>query len=694
MRFSLFAIFLFICLSLSAQTEIGEINEFIERYIENTSDEVDIQQLAVDLTYYYEHPLNLNKADATTLFSVPFLTAFQALEIIEHRKKFGNFLSIYELQALPNITVLDIREFLPFVTISTNSLANRDIRTIWRLGEHQILTLAETTRPKVQGIVAAENNLSDNVYLGSQFYNNLRYRFDFDRLISFGFNAEKDAGEEFSFDNNLVGYDYASFYFAARDIGKIKSLNLGDFQANFGQGLTLSNGLAFGKSSIITNSKRNFTGFRAYRSLRENAFLRGGALSIDFKHITVGAFASYKKVDGNGIYSNDTSAIEDLDLISISSLQEDGGFHRTLNEIADKDLITDFQTGFYVEWKLSKGKIGTVNYLRQLGTPLELNTQPYNQFNFEGNQYFKNGLYYDLVHSNVNIYGEVSHSSFDNRWAQIHGALISLGRKLDLSVVYRNYQNGFITMQSNGFGENSQNANEEGFYTGFQAKLSRSFKLLGYYDLFSFPWFRFQADAPTRGNDLWAELQYRPSRVFQAYYRYRTETKQNDGLGDRIKSIDDETTSRHRLHISYSLRKGIEVRNRLEWSVFEENSSTSLGSLIYQDVIYKPFGKKYQISGRVAYSQIDQFENRIYSFEQSPLYDYPLFTHGYSGLRFYVLARLKPRKNLDVWFKYGLTSHSLPLNNESIDYTIGSGLAATDGNSRNAFTLQIRYQIK
>ena len=51
-------------------------------------------------------------------------------------------------------------------------------------------------------------------------------------------------------------------------MGKLKSLQLGDYQASFGQGLTLNTGIAFGKSSIITNAKRNFNGFGAYRSLR------------------------------------------------------------------------------------------------------------------------------------------------------------------------------------------------------------------------------------------------------------------------------------------------------------------------------------------------------------------------------------------------------------------------------------------
>lgn len=696
MRSKLFLGFLFFGITSWGQTEIGIVNEYIERYIENISDEVDIQQLAADFLFYYEHPIDLNKADATKLFEVPFLNTFQVLEIIEHRKKYGDFISIYELQVLPSFSVLEIKELTPFVSINSNALSITSLKNIWKLGEHQILTLAETTSPRFRGIEIGDTAKSQNTnrYTGSQLYSNLRYRFDFDRNISFGFNAEKDAGEAMFENHSPLGYDYISYYFSLRDIGKIKALQLGDFQANFGQGLTLSTGLAFGKSSIITNSKRNFNGFSAYRSLRENAFLRGGAIAASFNKLKIGAFASSKKIDGNGIYGNENLENEIVDLINVSSIQEDGGFHRTLNEIADKDLVRDLQTGFYAEWSLKRGKVGTVNYLRKLSVPLTISDQPYNQFNFEGDSYFKNGLYYDLVIRNVNLYGEVSYASFDNRIAQIHGALLSVSRNLDLSLVYHNYENGFITLQTNGFGENSNSTNEKGFYTGFDMRLSNHFRLLGYYDIFTFPWMRFQTSAPSSGQDFWAELQYKPSRSFNVYYRYRTETKQQNDIGVTVKPISAETISRHRININYKLAKGIELHNRLEWSSVTNNSEQSFGSLLYQDVIYKPFGKWYQISGRVAYSQIDRFDNRIFSFEQSPLYDYPLFTHGFTGLRFYILTRIKPRRNLDIWFKYGLTQHDIPLNLEANNYTIGSGLSATSGNIRNTFTVQLRYKFK
>lgn len=676
-----------------AQTDNEIVNNYIERYIETSTDQIDIQQFASDILYFFDNPVNLNKASADDLFRAPFISNFQAIDILNHRKKFGDFLSIYELQVLESFTLQDIQTILPFVSI-TAATVPFSFRDVLQNGSHQILTLAETNRPRNRGSLIADTiptNSDQAYYTGNTIYNNFRYRFDYKKYISLGLNAEKDAGEPFLKGHNKNGYDYYSFYFQAQNIGKVKTVHLGDFQANFGQGLTLSTGLAFGKSSIITNSKRNFTGFGAYRSLRENAFLRGGAVAFQLKNVEFGVFASRKRVDGNAASTADTL---DTEPDITTAIQEDGGLHRTLNEIADKQLVKDVQLGAYAELKLPFGKIGGIHYARNLGSNFSPTFRPDNAFSFSGNSYSKTGSYYDFVYRNMNVYGEVSYSSFTNAFAQVHGALIGLNKNVDFSVVYRNYARSFITLQTNGFGENSKAANETGLYTGFQLRPSKSITLLGYYDIFKNPWLRFQADAPTSGNDFWAEINYQPNRRFSTYYRYRNEQKQVNTSGEQINKLGLYTFVRHRLHFNYTLNKGFELRNRMEWNSYLINGNTSRGSLIYQDIIYRPMFAKVELTGRIAYSQIENFTNRIYAFEQVPLYDYPLYTYGYNGLRFYILTRFRASKQLDFWFRYALARHDVPLTSLQPTYAIGSGLDETIGNNRQTFTLQLRYRIQ
>ena len=72
---------------------------------------------------------------------------------------------------------------------------------------------------------------------------------------------------------------------------------------------------------------------------------------MDLGKFQVGTFVSYKNVDANAVLEEDTSEIQSTDILYVTSIQEDGGYHRTPSEIADKDAIDDFQTGFYAEYR-------------------------------------------------------------------------------------------------------------------------------------------------------------------------------------------------------------------------------------------------------------------------------------------------------------------------------------------------------
>jgi hypothetical protein len=273
-------------------------------------------------------------------------------------------------------------------------------------------------------------------------------------------------------------YDHYSMYLSLKDVGKIKSLQLGDFHVDMGQGLTLSTGLAFGKSSIITNAKRNFNGFKSYRSLRENAYMRGAAISIIHKKMTVGTFISNKKIDAT-INSSQLDSSNETNTTYLSTLIEEGGYHRTNSEQNQFSTASDFQTGGYVEYENNTFKMGAILQYRKLSLPIQPANQPYNYFTFQGYNYLKNGIYYDAVLRNINLYGEFSHCYSNMAHAQTHGALISVHKKLDISLLYRKYDPGFITYQTNGFGENSKPKNEQGFYLGYQIQLKKHLKLVG-----------------------------------------------------------------------------------------------------------------------------------------------------------------------------------------------------------------------
>lgn len=143
--------------------------------------------------------------------------------------------------------------------------------------------------------------------------------------------------------------------------------------------------------------------------------------------------------------------------------------------------------------------------------------------------------------------------------------------------------------------------------------------------------------------------------------------------------------------IAFPKEKSIELRNRIETTLIKSNQPTTRGSLIYQDLILKPKNKAYQWSTRIALSRVEDYKNRIYSFEKSPLYDYPMFNHSYSGIRYYILFRYTTLSNTQLWFKYGYTQHDTPIESFDEQYAIGSGLNEVAGNKKYTFTLQLKH---
>ena len=78
------------------------IEQSIENIAENNEDEdIDYTTLFDQLSFYYEHPINLNKKDIEfDLKQLQLLNQFQIKSIIEHKKRHGKFLTIYELQTI------------------------------------------------------------------------------------------------------------------------------------------------------------------------------------------------------------------------------------------------------------------------------------------------------------------------------------------------------------------------------------------------------------------------------------------------------------------------------------------------------------------------------------------------------------------------------------------------------------------
>jgi len=288
----------------------------------------------------------------------------------------------------------------------------------------------------------------------------------------------------------------------------------------------------------------------------------------------------------------------------------------------------------------------------------------------------------------MNLFGEAARSE-NGGAALVSGLIAALNKKLSISTVYRNYSRDFHSVLNNGFGENGGTRNERGLFTGITYKPSRKIKFTAYADRFRFPWLRFRTDAPSDGVEYLTQLTYKPSKKQEFYIRYRTETKgQNSSVSDSyIDTPVDINRKSLRLHSAYQVTNALKLKTRIEFSQFgEANNAEQNGFLFYQDFIYKPIGKSYQLTLRYAHFDIDSWDARIYAYENDLLYVFSVPPYFGRGSRIYAMAKVKIARRVDVWLRWSQWFYT-------DRNSISSGNNETIGNRRDDLKLQVRWKF-
>ncbi len=677
-----------------------EIIDKIENVAESTESILDYTDLIDDLKYFRNNPLNLNFVTVDDLQKLVFLNNIQIYNLIAYRETYGDFVTIYELQSIEGFDRETIQKILPYVYVAREKpKIPISFKGITKYGRHDLIFRYQRILQEQKGYTPIDDSaLFENPnsrYIGSPDKIYLRYGFNYFNKIRIGFIAEKDAGEIFikSKVNDSIakiigsklnnGFDFYSFHVSLKDIGFLKALTVGDYQLEFGQGLTLWSGLSFGKSSDAINLKRFARGVKPNTSANENRYFRGVATTIGIKRFNFSAFYSSHNVDAN-IVEPDTL---DNESVFISSLQE-SGLHRTPRELKYKKAINIKAFGGNITYKHKRFNIGVTSYYSKLGKNLNKEYQPYNQFDFNGSENINVGLDYSYLFNKINFFGEVSVSQ-NGGLAQLHGFTTSPHPLLYLTLLYRNYQKNYQNFFSNAFAEGSNNFNERGIYAGLRFQLFPKWALSAYIDNFNFPWLKYRVDAPSMGSEYLIQLENIYSENVFYYFRFRQKNKQiNSAIGEQ--HIDELVNTRknyYRFHIEYAISTSIVLKNRIEYVFFKEgNYYKGTGYLIYQDVVWKNRSGKYSLIFRYSLFDTDSYDERIYAYENDVLYAFSVPAYYYKGNRGFIMFNYKLTGKISFWIRFAHTY----LSNRS---TFGNDLEIIDGNSKSEIKLQMRIKM-
>ncbi|HMM11314.1 MAG TPA: helix-hairpin-helix domain-containing protein [Bacteroidales bacterium] len=674
----------------------------LEELAENSDENADFTDLLDAYLFYSEQKIDLNGPQVNELEALRLLNSFQLERLLEYRKQFGPLLSVYELGLIEGFDVSTLEVLLPIVTVGDGSKKQRlpGPLTILKRGRSQVMTRYERVLETREGYRPISDSAlgakPDSRYLGSPDKYFVRYQFNYRNRVRAGVVMEKDPGEIFlvsavrdTLRSMLTskprnGFDFYSAHFFVRDIGVVKALAIGDYHLNFGQGLTLWSGLSFGKSTEPSSVMRYGQGIRPSASLNEALFMRGIATTIAIKQFDISLFYSHRPVDANVFSVIDSLAGEEF---LISSIQETG-LHRTVSEFNKKHATTLTAYGGRLNYRSRRLELGYTAYASATGLAFNPREYPYNKFRINDGRNSVQGADFRLIFPHIVGYGEISRSE-NGGMAGLAGFTAQPAGFVTISMAYRNYGKLYQNDFSTAFAENTYANNERGFYGGIVASLAPGWKLTAFADHFSFPWLRYLTDGPSFGHDYYFQLDRRFNRRADAYLRYRTKTRMKD-FADPWNYIDYQvnyTRQSLRFHLNTQPLPGIALRNRIEMVHYEEaNTPASVGYLIYQDVIYRPSKKPYELTFRYMLFDAPDYDSRLYVYENDVLYAFSIPMFYDRGTRTYLMLRVRAGRDLDFWARIGQTWYA----DRNV---IGSGLETINGNRRTDLKLQLRYKF-
>ena len=640
-----------------------QTEEIFDDLLQESPEETDPSALYEVLEDLLRNPADINTASLNELQRVPYIDATIAGMIINHRQKYGLFFSTNELYSISDIPQELIKKIIPFVKVSPVgpivSAPDGDEDLLQNLSGKSNIYL----RSRVVNDLQTREGFTDGRYSGSKYdiYNRMQIKYDDNYQL--GLLTEKDAGEK-----NLN--EFSSYHFSVKEFGLLKNIVIGDYHLGFGQGLALNSPYGFSKGAdAIYPVKRKDGKIRPYTSSTENNFFRGAAATVELDNLSFSAFFSKNKFDAN------------IDSISGQILSTPiDGLHRTESEISKRKTAEETFLGGRIDYSISGFlRAGVLYYRSSFNHPFSQSSI----FDKAGDEFSYSSFYYDIIHKNINIFGEAVYDG--KSVASINNLQISITGDLVFISSIRSYPRNFTNLHGFGFGEKSGDTqNEFGIYTGIRW-VSPIGIINFYYDQFKFPYATFDNPLPSDGNELLVDITSKPLNKLETGIRYRFENKEITETPDDNKLILRRLKQSIRTEVLYDFTKNLRWKGRFEYNHFRiaQAGVVENGTLIFQD-LKLILASDINFYGRIIFFHTDSFNSAIYEYENDltgALSNLAMFGEG---IRWYFLLRYKPLKLLTLSIKYAETY-------KPKEKSLSSGDSGIIGNLDNRLSIQLDF---
>jgi hypothetical protein len=632
---SILIILLFIITSSIAHGQSEKLSDAIVSIAEElAADDYDPEAVSTFIERLHdlaENPVKLNSSGEDEISRLFFLSDFQVKALRDYAHSSGRIVSVYELANIPGFDKETVEMMIPFITLESKLVINPD-SVRWR----NILISNFS--------IKSGNN--DTFSLGSLWKILTRYKFSAGGF-SGGFTVEKDPGEKF-FSGSPPLPDFFSANIAYIGRGLIRRVIVGDYSARFGQGTNTNTGIRTGISLTTPGYMSARDEINPYTSTEENRFFRGVAAEFSTKNFELSLFYSKNHSDAT-IASSSCSSNDYIENFYLA------GVHNTSSLLLKKDAIYCLAYGIKLSYNFNNLKVGLIWSENRFSLPVNLTTNnPEKVFDFRGDRNNLYTIYYNSFFRKILLYGELS-ANDNKKYAIIQGISFRPSDRLTINLLFRNYNPGYTTFYGKGPGIGSTTDNEKGVLGNFTFEAARHLFISGGCDVQHFPWLKYRCSAPSYGVRQEIKARFLPSEklTIDASYNYRLSMVDNAET-QRIPEQDQIITKSLKASVRYSIYDNLTFITRIDYKIVDPSGSR--GMMLFQEINYSFRQVPVTLWFRYCLFDTDDWNSRIYTYENDLLYSYSIPALAGEGSRSYIMAKWKIGNFAELRIKYGITS--------------------------------------
>lgn len=695
-------IFYFFLLLIGMPLKIEAQNDNWREYVIQLAEEEEANAAAIENMYeellsLESNPLNLNTLTKDELESIPLLSDEQIDLIIDFLKFNRPVMTVYELRNVRNLSHKTFQLIIPFFYVGVGGarrniekttesakssnvyVPSNEVTKALKYGKHEIqMRLDKTLTPR-----AGYGDFNDSIllrypnrkYRGEDYYNSIRYSFKYRDKIQMGFTAEKDAGEPFLKPDYPNGYDHYGFHLIVNDMGKLKTIALGDYRLSFGQGLILNNDFIGSKSWGVDNITRRTLKPKRHFSTAEYGFFRGGAALFEMCNISLTTFYSNKLIDAN--ISEDGE---------ITSFKNDG-LHRTPLEMSKKGNTREQVAGANINYRRNRFQTGISGLYHTYSKMYNPTLSEYNKFFLRDSTNFNASIDYSYQLPGFIFAGETAISK-NGSVASINSMQYRPSTTISFSALYRYYPISYNALHAQAFSEGSRIQNEKGVYIGASFSPLKKLAVSTYIDFVRFPWPKYGVDNPSNATDFYLLGTYNLTQnsYFEARYKYKKKEKNVKQPETNSNIVLPYDTHKLRLRYSFDNNFGWVLRTTVDIARYKvKQSEKELGLMISQNINYKSRGKL-SANAFLAAFNADTYNARLYSYERNLLSTFYMPSLYGKGMRYAINGKYDLSSSLSLSIKVARTRY---FNKD----TISSGADQINGNSRTDIYTYLRLRF-